>query len=171
MTLEFVYWSALGGGVVLIALSLLLDPRLGRLPFDFPGAEYVAGPASFVAAAAFGAGGLVGLLVFDMAAASIFVALAAALIVGSVNAVLFTLVKHREAIDMFERAKLVGMRGHATLGMGSNHVGRVAVQYAGMTRSLMARSDEEIKAGDEVVVLDVRDDHLVVARPNSIVRS
>jgi|GEM_PF-1919665 membrane-bound ClpP family serine protease len=164
VTLEFVYWVVLAAGVAFLAVALLFDAQLARLPFKFPGAEVIAGPVSFVAAAVFGAAGLVGLLVYELGAASIFVAIGGALVVGGINAILFTLVKHRETIDMFDREKLVAMRGITTLGLGPNHVGRVSVQYAGMTRSLSATSDEEIKAGEEIVVLDVLDNLLFVAR-------
>lgn len=168
MTLEYAYWLALGLGLGLLVLSLLLDDLFDFLPFDFGGGgDFSAAPVFFTAAAAFGAGGLIGRLVFNLGASSILAGLGAGVVVGGLTAALFVALKRQEAVEGFERVKLVGMRGRATLAIGPGKMGRVTVQYAGMTRSLSAMSDEEIKAGEEIVVRDVVGSSLTVTRPEN----
>lgn len=165
MTLEVAYWLALGLGLGLLVLSLLLGDVFDVLPFEFGGGDFSAAPVFFTATAAFGAGGLIGQLVFEMGNASVLTGLAGAVLVGGLTAVLFAALTRQEAVETFERSKLVGMRGRATLALGPDKTGRVTVQYAGMTRSLSATSHEDIKAGEEIVVRDVVGNSLTVARP------
>ncbi|MBK5229517.1 MAG: hypothetical protein JJE05_13555, partial [Actinobacteria bacterium] len=66
--------------------------------------------------------------------------------------------------ETFERAKLVGMTAVVSAGIQAGRVGHVTVQYAGMTRSLDASSDEDIEREAEVVIDDVVGGELRVSR-------
>jgi membrane-bound ClpP family serine protease len=161
VTLEAIFWIALGGGLALLILSLLLE-EAGALSF-MSAAAMTATPVAFTAAASFGAGGLVARLVFEMGRASIAAGAVTALITGGFTALLLMLLRREEVVDALDRSKLMGMHGTTALGMGPDRIGRVAVQYAGMTRSLRATSPEPIPAGERVVVQDVVGNLLRVA--------
>lgn len=156
MTIELVYWIALGFGLGLLILSLLLGDVFDFLDIDLPGAEISVAPVFFAAVAAFGAGGLFGMKAFQMqTGGSIFMGLATGAGMGILTAGLFALLRRQEAKEGFELDQLVGLRGRATLAIGPGRVGKVQITHAGMTRSITATSNEEIGTGEEIVVRDL----------------
>lgn len=166
MTLELVYWLTLGGGLGFLVLSLLIGDVLDVFDFEIAGTDFAAGPVFFAAASAFGAGGLLGIRAFEFGTGgSILLGIGTGAGMGSATAGLFYMLKKQEATDGFELSKLVGARGRCTVALGPGRVGRVTVPYGGMTRSLTAHSDEEIAAGEEVVVGDVIGNAITVSRP------
>lgn len=168
MTLEAVYWLALGIGLGLLVLSLVLGDVLDFLDFldlDIGGSELSVVPIFFTALGAFGAGGLIGLEGFGFGqGGSILTGLGTGVAGGAVAGALFAILKRTEAKEGFELSKLVGERGRCSLTVGPGRVGKVTVTYAGMTRAFSATSSDEIAAGDTVVVTDVVGSQLSVAR-------
>ena len=171
MELETAYWLALGVGLGLLVLSLLLGDVfdfLNFLDFDIGGADFAATPVFFSVAAAFGAGGLLGLNVFELTAGgSILMGLGVGVVLGGLTAALFAALGRQEAKESFSIDRLVGARGRCTLAISSGRTGRVAVQYGGMTRNHSATSSQEIAVGEEVVVVDVVGNVLRVDRPGA----
>lgn len=166
MTLDTVYWLALGVGLGLLVLSLLFGDILDVLPLDFPGSDFSAGPVFFAATAAFGAGGLLGINQFGFGTgASVLTGIGAGLGVGALTGLLFVLLRRQEAPEGFDRSKLVGLPGRAAMDLGPGRTGRVSVHYEGMTRSLTATSSEDITSGEEVVVKSVIGNTITVGRP------
>lgn len=167
MTLELAYWLALGIGLGFLLLSLLLGDLFDFLDFlntDF-GGDFAATPVFFTAAAAFGAGGLLGLQAFGVSTGvSVLIGLGSAVVLGGLSGLLFAALRRQEAEEGFSTDKLVGARGRCTLALSPGRQGRVAVQHAGMTRSHSAMSDEDIAVGEEIVVVDVIGSNLRVAK-------
>lgn len=168
MALELVYWIALAGGLGFLLLSLLLGDIFDFLHIDLPGSDISAMPVFFAAAAAFGVGGLFGLKGLDMGTpGSIGVGLLTGVAMGALTGVLFALLRRQESPGGFELTQLVGQRGRCTLAIGPSKVGRVQITFAGMTRSLSAMSNDQVQAGEEVVVRDVIGRTLTVSRSGS----
>lgn len=165
MSLEAVYWLALGLGLGLLVLALVVGDIFDFLDFDLAGADVSAAPVFFSATSAFGAGGLLGIKAFGVgAAASVFLGLGTGAGMGMLTALLFLVLRRQESTEGFELSQLVGQRGRCTVPVGPGRKGRVSVRHAGMTRALTATSNEEIAAGEEVVVRDVVGNVLTVAR-------
>ena len=165
MTLELIYWLALGGGLAILTLSLILGDIFDFFDIDIGDAGVPIIPVFFAATAAFGAGGLIGVAGFGLGTGgSIVSGLITGVAVGLLAGLLFAVLRRQEAGEGFQVGKLTGLRGRTTLAVGPGRVGRVAVQYGGMTRSLSATSAEEIPAGHEVVVRDVVGNVLTVSR-------
>lgn len=158
MTLELAYWLALGIGLGLLVLALLLGDVFDFLDFgdlEF-GGDFAAAPVFFTAAAAFGAGGLLGLDAFELSSGtSVLMGLGFSVVLGGLSGLLFAALRRQESGEGFTTDKLVGARGRCTLALAPGGQGRVAVQYSGMTRTHSATSDEAIAAGEEIVVVDV----------------
>lgn len=164
LSLEIVYWAALGLGLGLLALSLILGDVFDFLDLDLPGDVSIV-PVFFAAVAAFGAGGLFGLKAFGFqTGGSILLGLGGGVVMGGVTALLFAVLGRQEAKEGFETHKLIGLRGRLTLATGPAKIGKVQVTYEGMTRSLSATSLEEIPAGHDVKITDVVGRNLTVAR-------
>jgi membrane protein implicated in regulation of membrane protease activity len=157
VTLEFAYWLALGVGLGFLVLSLLLGDLFDFISFDFDiGGDFAAAPVFFTGAAAFGAGGLLGLNAFGLSSGmSVLVGLGFSIVLGGLSTLLFAALGRQEAKESFSTDKLVGARGRCTLAVEPGKQGRVAVQYGGMTRTHTATSDVSIAVGQEVVVTDV----------------
>ena len=123
------------------------------------------GPVSSVALAGFGAGGLFASLVLDaetpgtLAAAVLWTVLLGALAWWGIRTI-----ERAEERESFDRAKLVGMTAVVSTGIPAGKVGQVTVQYAGMTRSLDASSDEDIEREVKVVIDGVVGGELRVSR-------
>lgn len=165
---ELAYWAALGGGLGLLLLALLLGDVFNFLDFEIGGSDFAGAPVFFAAVAAFGAGGLIGLKAFEFGTGgSIYLGLGTGLGMGGLTALLFAVLRGQEAGEGFDLAQLVGERGRCTVAVGPGVVGRVAVPFAGMTRSLVATGDGEVRVGEEVVVRAVVGKTVVVARPSA----
>lgn len=155
MTLELAYWLALGIGLGLLVLSLLVGDLFDFINVDI-GGDFAAAPVFFTGTAAFGAGGLLGLNAFGLSAGmSVLVGLGFGFVLGGLSALLFAALGRQETKESFSTDKLVGARGRCTLAVEPGKQGRVAVQYGGMTRTHTATSDVSIAVGQEVVVIDV----------------
>ena len=166
-TLELVYWLALGIGLLVLAVSLVLGDIYDFFDIDIGDSGLPVVPVFFAALAAFGAGGLLGTLGFGLGrAGSIFSGIATGIGGGLGAGLLFFVLRRQESTEGFDMSKLVGERGRCTLAIGPNRTGRVAVSYRGMTRSLTAISDEEIAAGEQIVVTDVVGHTIEVRRPD-----
>ena len=166
MGVEAVYWIALGVGLALLTLAVLLGDLLDALHVDLFDVGVPVAPVFFGAVAAFGAGGLLGIKAFELGTGgSVVTGVGAGVGVGFLVGLLFAALRRQESVEGFEISKLVGARGRVTLAVGPGRVGRAAVQFAGMTRSLSATSSEEISVGEEVVVLDTVGQVIKVARP------
>ncbi len=167
MTLEIAYWIALGVGVALLLLSLVLGDVfdfLSFLDFDLPGTDFAATPVFLTATAAFGAGGLLGLNAFGLGTGgSVLVGLGTSVVLGGLATMLFAVLHRQEAGEGFTTSQLVGATGRCTLAIKGGRTGRVTVQHGGMTRTHAATSTEEIAAGEEVLVVDVVGNLLKVA--------
>ena len=168
LTLELVYWLALGAGLVLLAVSVVLGDIFDFFDIDIGDAGLPLVPVFAAAVAAFGGGGLIGTEAFGLGrAGSIVTGLATGAAAGLGTGALFVLLRRQEAGEGFEVSKLVGERGRCTLALGPGRVGRVSIRYAGMTRSFSAMSREEIAAGEEIVVRDVIGSTIEVERPKA----
>ncbi len=170
--LEVAYWLALGIGLGFLTLSILLGDVLDLFNFDVDidvvDASVPVVPVFFGATAAFGAGGLIGVKAFSFGTGgSIGLGIGTGASVGVLIGLLFALLRRQEAKEGFELTNLIGQRGRSTLAIVPGRTGRVAVHFAGMTRSLTATSKEEIPAGEEIVVLDVVGNVLTVSRPGA----
>lgn len=157
MSLEAAYWIALGTGVAFLVLSIVLGDVFDFLDFlDFGmGDSFSATPVLFTGLAAFGGGGLLALNAFGATAGwSVISGLGTSVVAGGVAAALFALLHRQEATESFTTNQLLGARGRCTLSIPPGKEGRVAVQHQGMTRTFAASSEYEIKAGENVVVID-----------------
>jgi membrane-bound ClpP family serine protease len=165
-----VYWLALGIGLGLLVLSIVLGDVFDFLDFidiDIGGGDLSITPVLFTAVAAFGAGGLIGIEAFGLGqGGSIVMGLGAGIGAGGLAGLLFAALHRQEAKDPFELSKLVGGRGRCSLAVGPGRIGRVSVTHEGMTRVYSASSVEDIAVGEEVVVQDVVGSQLTVARPD-----
>jgi len=169
MTVEVAFWLALGLGLGLLVLALLLGDVFDFLEFDLGGSDFAAGPVFFAAIAAFGAGGLLGLKSFEWdTGGSVYLGLGTGLSMGGLTALLFGLLRKQEATEGFEISKLVGHRGRCSVAIGPGVVGRITVQFAGMSRAFSARSTEEISPGEEIVVTDVIGNTITVSRADAV---
>lgn len=167
-TVEFAYWIALGAGLGLLILSLLLGDVFDFFNLEIAGGDFAAAPVFFAATAAFGAGGLIGIKGFEFGTGgSIYLGLGTGVSMGALTGLLFFALRRQESVEGFEMSKLVGLRGRCTVAVGPGRVGRVTVQFAGMSRALTARSGEEIAVGEEVVIQDVIGTTITVARAGS----
>ncbi|HEX9713906.1 MAG TPA: NfeD family protein [Actinomycetota bacterium] len=168
MTLEAAYWIALGAGLGFLVLALLLGDVFDLFDIELGGSDLAAGPIFFATVAAFGAGGLLGIKAFEFGTGgSIYVGLGTGLSMGALTGLLFSALRRQEAGDGFELAKLIGARGRCSVAIHPGQVGRVIVPYGGMSRSLSARSSDEIAVGDEVVVKDVVGNTITVSRADA----
>ncbi len=166
-TLELVYWLALGIGLVVLALSLILGDIFDFFDIDIGDSGLPIVPVLFAAVATFGAGGLIGIEAFGFGSGgSIVLGIVTSMGGAAVAALLFVALRRQEATDGFEMSQLVGQRGRCTLAVGPGRIGRVAVSFGGLTRSFAASSDEQITAGEEIVVTDVIGHTIKVARPD-----
>ena len=166
MSLEAVYWIALGIGTAFLVLSIVLGDIFDFLDFlDFGlGDSFSATPVLFTSLAAFGGGGLLALNAFSAGTGmSVVAGLVAGAAAGALAAGLFALLSRQEATEGFNVGQLVGARGRCILAIPAGKEGRVAVQHHGMTRTLTASSEHEIASGQEVVVLDAVGTSLRVA--------
>lgn len=166
MTLEFVYWLTLGVGLAFLVFSLFLGDVLDVFDVELGGSEFAAGPVFFAAAAAFGAGGLLGLRAFDLGrGASALLGVGTGAAFGIATGILFAMLGRQEAEGALDLRGLIGTTGRCTVALGSGKVGRVSVTADGMTRAYAARSEEEIAVGEEVVVRGVLGSQMTVSRP------
>lgn len=158
MGLEAAYWVALGVGVAFLLLSILLGDLFDFLDFlDFGlGDGFAATPVFFTAIAAFGGGGLLALNIGGVSAGlSIIVGLGTAVALGGAAAAFFRILGKQEAGEGFSIGQLVGARGMCTVAIPPGSTGRISIHHQGMTRAIAATSSEQIRAGDEVEVVDV----------------
>lgn len=170
-SLELIYWIALGAGLGLLLLSVVLGDVFDFLNVDIGGTDLAIAPMFFTAVSAFGAGGLIGTQALGLGqGGSIAVGVGTGLAGGGLTGLLFVVLRRQESEGTFQLDELIGSRGRCTLGLGPGRVGRVSIAHAGMTRTFSASSDEEITAGEEVVVKDVIGSQLVLARPQTAQR-
>jgi membrane protein implicated in regulation of membrane protease activity len=164
MTLETVYWIALGAGVGFLLLSIVFGDVFDVLDFlDFDlGDSFSATPVLFTALAGFGAGGLLGLDAFDLSAGtSVFAGLGTSVVLGALAAMFFKMLAGQQG-ESFATGDLLGAKGRCVLAVPAGRDGKVAVQYAGMTRTYTASSTQAIGVGEDVVVTDVVGNNLRV---------
>lgn len=167
MSLEAWYWVALGVGTAFLLLSIVFGDVFDFLDFlDFDlGDGIAATPIVFTALAAFGAGGLLGTGAMGLGAgASVLVGLAAAFLFGGLTAFLFSALRKQEAPQAFGMSQLVGSRGRCTLAIVPGKGGKISLHHEGMTRTFTATSNEPVRSGDDVVVVDVVGNSLQVER-------
>ena len=156
MTLETVYWIALAVGALFLLGSIVLGDIFDFLDFlDIDlGGGFSATPVLFTTLAGFGAGGLLGLKAFDLSeGASVWPGLGTAVVMGGLAVFLFMALGKQEG-KTFGTGELVGERGRCVLAIPANREGRVAIHYAGMTRTYTASSTDPVAVGEEVVVVD-----------------
>lgn len=164
MGLEVIYWIALGLGAGFLVLSVILGDVLDLFDLDL-GDGVSATPVLFTTIAAFGGGGLLALNATDLdPGESVAVGLLTAVLLGGLSVVFFRLLARQQSAGAFSASQLVGTEGRCTLTITPGGTGRVSVHYEGMTRSFTATSDEEITAGEEVVVEKSVGNSLKVAR-------
>ena len=164
MGLELVYWVALGVGAGFLVLSILLGDVLDIFDFDL-GDGISATPVLFTSIAGFGGGGLLALNASDLdPGESVIAGLLTALLLGGLAMLFFRLLGRQESEGAFSASQLVGAEGRCTLGIQRGKGGRVAVHHDGMTRSFSATSDQEIAAGEEIVVTEALGNSLKVSR-------
>lgn len=165
MSLEAAYWIALGVGGSFLVLSILLGDVFDFLDFLDIGDGFSATPVLFTALAAFGGGGLLALSAFNLSRGwSVISGLGTGIVAGGLAAALFAVLHRQEARETFAVSQLVGARGRCTLSIQHGGEGRVAVQHEGMTRTFTAVSRDDIRSGEEIVVLDVVGNALTVSR-------
>lgn len=150
---EAYYLSALVTGSVAVAIMLMLParPSGGGGAMALVALGVAAFGASGLASQAFGSG------------PSFFTGLLGAALVAGIGGLWFRTLRRSDEREDFERVKLVGMEAVVTEGIEAGRVGRVSVQYAGMTRSLDASSAGDIARGTSVVIDDVTGGRLVVS--------
>lgn len=164
MGLELAYWVALGVGGGFLVLSILLGDILDFIDLDI-GDGVSATPILFTAIAAFGGGGLLALKASEMdPGESVIVGLVSAAGLGGLAFLFFRMLGKQESAPAFSASQLVGSEGRCTLRIASGKTGRVSVHHEGMTRTFTATSDEDIAAGEEVVVSAALGNSLKVAR-------
>jgi membrane protein implicated in regulation of membrane protease activity len=145
------------------AVLVLTAPSEARSSDE--GGRSIGGPVASVALAGFGAGGLFASLVLEaktpgtLLAACLWLALLGALAWWGIRTI-----ERADERESFDRAKLVGMTAIVSTGIPAGKVGQVTVQYAGMTRSLDASSDENIEREVKVVIDGVVGGELRVSR-------
>lgn len=169
MELELVYWLAMGLGLSLLLISLILGDMFDFADVEVLGGDLPAAPIFFASTAAFGIGGLLGTEVLGLGPrGSILTGVGTGIGAGFLTALLFAALHRAEAKGGFELSQLIGHRGHTSLALGPGRPGRVTVKFEGMTRALTATSTEEIATGEEVVVADVVGNALQVKRSESL---
>jgi membrane protein implicated in regulation of membrane protease activity len=162
MKIEILYAVVFLAGSIGTVL-MLTAPSEARSSDD--GGRSIGGPVASVALAGFGAGGLFASLVLDvrtagsLLAAFLWLVLLAALAWWGIRTI-----ERAEERESFDRAKLVGMTAVVSTGIPAGKVGQVTVQYAGMTRSLDASSEEDIEREVKVVIDSVVGGELRVSR-------
>lgn len=162
MKVEIIYSVVFFAGLI-ATLSLLLAPA-AALPVGGSRPKR-ARPIAGIALVGGGAGGLFARLVLEVSPrASLVVAAGWCVLLGLLARWGLATIERADERETFERAKLVGMTAVVSAGIQAGKVGQVTVQYAGMTRSLDASSDEDIERGAQVVVDDVDDGQLLVSR-------
>lgn len=162
MKVEILYSVAFGAGSI-ATVALLLGSSEARR--DDRARSPFRGAVATVAVAGFGAGGLLAALVLDVELPGSFVAAGLwFVLIGSLAAWGIRAIERADERESFDRAKLVGMTAIVSSGIQAGKVGRVTVQYAGMTRSLDASSDEDIEREVEVVIDGVVGGGLRVSR-------
>ena len=171
MALETAYWIALAVGMGFLVLSLLLGDLFDFLDFEVGGSDFAGGPVFFATLAAFGAGGLIGIKGFGFGTGgSIYLGIGTGLGMGAVTTMLFTALRRQEAGAGFDLSQLTGVHGRCTVALGPGKVGRIVVRSAGMSRSLAARSAEDIAVGEEIVVKEVVGNTITVSRADAASR-
>ena len=153
MTLEIVYWIALGLGVLFLLGSIVFGDVFDFLDFDIDiGGDLSATPVLFTALAGFGAGGLLGIKAFELSdGASVLAGLGTSIVLAAMALLLFRALAKQEGAS-FGIAELVGARGRCVLAIKAGKEGRVSIQHAGMTRTFTASSSEDIATGQLVTV-------------------
>lgn len=165
MGLEGVYWVALGVGAGFLVLSIVLGDVFDIFEFDV-GDGVSATPVLFTAIAAFGGGGLLALKAGDLGSGgSVIVGVVSSVVLGGLALFFFKVLGKQEAEGAFSAAELAGAEGRCTLAIAPGKSGRVAVHHQGMTRTFTATAEEDIQAGEEVVVRGAIGNSLKVARP------
>lgn len=156
------FTAALIVGVLAVAVSLFGSPA-ARDPDGFVRRDPWAVWALALTGA--GSGGVLASEVLDLTfVGAIIMAASWALLIGVLAHSGLGLIDRSDERDSFERAKLVGMSVVVTSGIPVGRVGRVTVQYAGMTRSFDASSSEDIERDARVLVDDVVGGELKVVR-------
>jgi hypothetical protein len=127
--LELAYWLALGIGLAILSVSLVLGDVLDFFDIDIGDVGVPIVPVFFGAIAAFGAGGLIGVKAFGFGTGgSIALGLVGGVGAAGLVVLLFSMLGRQESKEGFELAKLVGERGRSVLAMGPGRTGRVSVQ-------------------------------------------
>ena len=161
MKIEILYAAVFFVG--LIATVLVLTAPIEARSSDDAAPSFR--PVASVALAGFGAGGLFASLVLDARTSGTLVAAALWLVLlGALAWWGIKTIERAEERESFDRAKLVGMTAVVSSGIPAGKVGQVTVQYAGMTRSLDASSDEDIEREVKVVIDGVVGGELRVSR-------
>ena len=162
MKIEVIYSVVFSAGLI-ATLSLLLAPAAAPLPDGTRPKR--GGQVAGIALAGGGAGGLFASLVLEVSPWSSLIAAAGWFaLIGLLARWGLATIERADERETFERAKLVGMTAVVSAGIQAGKVGQVTVQYAGMTRSLDASSDEDIEREAEVVIDDVVGGELRVSR-------
>lgn len=162
MKIEILYAVVFFAGSIGTVL-MLTAPSEARSTDD--GGRSIRGPIASVALAGFGAGGLFASLVLDVRTAGSLLAAFVWLVLLAVLAWWgIRTIDRADERESFDRAKLVGMTAVVSTGIPAGKVGQVTVQYAGMTRSLDASSDENIEREVKVVIDGVVGGELRVSR-------
>ncbi len=162
MKVEIIYSVVFFAGLIR-TLSLLLAPAAARSPGGARPKR--GGQVAGIALAGGGAGGLFAVLVLEVSPWSSLIAAAGWFaLIGLLARWGLVTIERSDERETFERAKLVGLTAIVSAGIQAGRVGRVMVQYAGMTRSLDASSDEDIEREAEVVIDDVVGGELRVSR-------
>ncbi|MPZ70860.1 MAG: hypothetical protein GEU71_15245 [Actinobacteria bacterium] len=162
MKIEVLYAVAFFAGSIATAW-VLMAPIKARQSDD-AGPVFRA-PVVTVALAGFGAGGLFSALVLDVRTSGSLVAAALwFVLLGALAWWGIRTIERADERESFDRAKLVGMTAAVSSGIPAGKVGQVTVQYAGMTRSLDASSDESIEREVKVVIDGVVGGELRVSR-------
>ena len=162
MKVEIIYSVVFFAGLI-ATLSLLLAPAAALSPGGARPKR--GGQVAGIALAGGGAGGLFAVLVLEVSPWSSLIASAGWFaLLGLLARWGLVTIERADERETFERAKLVGMTAVVSAGIQAGRVGHVTVQYAGMTRSLDASSDEDIEREAEVVIDDVVGGELRVSR-------
>jgi membrane-bound ClpP family serine protease len=165
---NLVFLIAMVTALILLLITVVLDDIVGgvldslHVGVDLGGVAIAPIALGFVAM--FGIGGLFGTTVIgmDSGPASI-VGAGAGAIGGIVVYGMFRLLMRSEAPEAYSISDLIGLTARVVVGIPAGRHGEVIVSYAGVSQKRTATSDEDIKSGATVKVVDVAGSILVVA--------
>jgi membrane-bound ClpP family serine protease len=164
---NFVFLVAMITALILLLITVVLDDIVGgvldslHVSIDVGGVSIAPIALGFVAM--FGVGGLFGTTVLNMGSGTASLVGAGAGTGGALVVYgMFSLLTRSEGPQPYSISDLVGITGRVVVGIPKGRHGEVVVSYAGVSQKRSATSDQEIRSGSTVKVVDIAGSVLVV---------